>query len=76
MEGAGEAASAHHAWIAGALDSAKRAVAEVMIATKGPQFKKPSEWDLPQEVDLDLLTKHIALSQARFAKRRDQTRKS
>jgi Flavin containing amine oxidoreductase len=69
---AGEAASAHHAWIAGALDSAKRAVGEVLISTKGPRFKDPSEWerDLPPEVDVDLLTKHIALSEARFAKRR------
>jgi hypothetical protein len=70
---AGEAASAHHAWIAGALDSANRAVAEVLISTKGPEFKKPSEWELPQEVDLDSLIKHIALSEARFAKRKPKT---
>jgi hypothetical protein len=67
---AGEAASAHHAWIAGALDSATRAVGEVLISMKGPEYKKPSEWNLPQEVDLDLLTGQIALSEARFANRR------
>jgi len=67
---AGEAASAHHAWVAGALDSVSRAFAEVLISAKGPQFKTPEEWNLPHEVDLDLLTQQIAHSEQRFAKNR------
>jgi hypothetical protein len=35
---------------------------------RGPKFKSPDDWHLPDEVDLDLLTKQIALSEHKFAK--------
>jgi len=59
---AGEAASVHHAWVAGALTSAWRAVAEVLIADGMPKeeaqklleshgFKKPEEIDVEMVYD-------------------------
>jgi monoamine oxidase len=71
---AGEATSVHHAWIAGALASAWRAVAEILMVDK--HFKNPEEaikymnthlWKQeklmrqPEEVDMELYAKQLVL---------------
>jgi len=64
---AGEATSVHHAWVAGAISSAWRAVAEILILDGIP--KEEVEKILvgkgfikPDEVDMELVWKQIALA--------------
>lgn len=67
---AGEATSVHHAWISGALASAYRAVAEILIMeglSPGDAEKKlnevltpPNGMRQPEEVNMELLGKQLA----------------
>ena len=50
---AGEATSAHHAWVLGALDSAWRAVVQVIGLNEQLLEKLKQEWPVSQEDDLD-----------------------
>jgi monoamine oxidase len=46
---AGEATSAHHAWVLGALNSAWRAVYNALDGRKGLQDKLVQKWGVPDE---------------------------
>jgi len=63
---AGEATSVHHAWVAGALASSWRAVAEILTSDgmSTEEAKKKLEdngWPKPEEVDMELLVKQVAI---------------
>lgn len=64
---AGEAASCHHAWIAGAFDSASRAVNEIQLSLGG-DAAAPDDRSYPADVDKDILRWQIFLSEQRFKK--------
>jgi monoamine oxidase len=63
---AGEATSVHHAWVAGALASAWRAVAEVLITdgmtpVDAEKVLVANGFSKPEEVDMKLLSQQIVL---------------
>lgn len=60
---AGEATSVHHAWIAGALASAWRTVAEILLNEGRWDLFEELErlWIKPDEIDIELLAKQVAL---------------
>jgi len=63
---AGEAASVHHAWVAGALNSAWRSVAEILIH-EGMWDKLKmleQEWPIPDEISIETLIKQVGISRA------------
>ena len=67
---AGEATSAHHAWVLGALNSAWRAVYNALgVRGPGEGAKKRRElarlWGIPDEEDLESLIKLAVLSKAK-----------
>ncbi|KDQ59031.1 hypothetical protein JAAARDRAFT_154248 [Jaapia argillacea MUCL 33604] len=63
---AGEATSVHHAWLLGALNSAYRAVVQILKAEGRKDFIKTvleKEWGRCEELDLKLVEQQVALGQ-------------
>jgi hypothetical protein len=70
---AGEATSVHHAWVAGALASAWRAVAEILISegstlAEAEAMLVAQGFSKPDEVDMELLSLQVALGSVVKAK--------
>ena len=68
---AGEAASVHHAWVAGALTSAWRAVAEVLIIDGSSKEDAENKlvnlgFKKPEEVDVEIVLNQLKLSTLRL----------
>lgn len=61
---AGEATSAHHAWVLGALNSAWRAVFNALIGDETKQAKLIERWGIPDEENERNLLKLAALARA------------